>query len=70
MALTGPWIAWRLAGRDLVAPYRQRISPERLRGLLFREASEKRLMIIRLQAEARSSEVVALPARERFAGLA
>lgn len=41
VALTGPWAGWRLAGRDLVAPDRQRISPERLRGLMFRGASEK-----------------------------
>ena len=70
VALSGPWAGWRLAGRDLVAPDRQRISAERLRGLMFREASEKRLSVSRLHAQSRSSRVVYLPARERFDGIA
>ena len=32
VALTGPWVGWRLAGRDLV----ERIPERRLRGLLWR----------------------------------
>lgn len=67
-ALHGPWAGWRLAGRDPVSPDRQRISPERLRGLLFRDASEKRLAVNRLNALARSTEVISLPARELFQG--
>lgn len=35
--LHGPWSGWRMAGRFLVAPDRERITPERLRGLLWRE---------------------------------
>lgn len=41
-ALHGPWTGWRLAGRDLVSPEGDRIAPERLRGLLWRQDSEAR----------------------------
>jgi hypothetical protein len=41
--LTGPWAGWRLRGRDLVTPDGQRISPQRLAGLLWRDESEQRL---------------------------
>jgi hypothetical protein len=37
------WTGWRIAGRWLVTPDRQRISPERLRGLLWRDEMELRL---------------------------
>lgn len=66
VTLTGPWAGWRLAGRDLVAPDRQRISPERLRGLLWREESEAR----RDRARARKIAPKVIPARERFSGYA
>ncbi|WP_342315405.1 DUF3653 domain-containing protein [Lysobacter sp. FW306-1B-D06B] len=42
LELTGPWQGWRLAGRDLVSPDGQRISPERLRGLIFRQSMDER----------------------------
>ena len=32
--LEGAWLGWRLRGRDLVSPDGDRISPERLRGLM------------------------------------
>jgi len=48
--LTGPWAGWRMAGRDLIAPDGQRINPERLRGLMFRQDLEER----RDRARARS----------------
>lgn len=35
------WRGWRLAGRVLVSPDGDRISPERLRGLLWRERAER-----------------------------
>lgn len=60
------WSGWRIAGRELVSPDGQRISPERLRGLLFRESSEAR--IAKAKMLDRTGEVI--PARERFAGLA
>jgi hypothetical protein len=41
--LHGLWTGWRFRGRVLVSPDGERISPERLRGILFREACEKRL---------------------------
>lgn len=40
--LYGPWAGWRMAGRDLVAPDGDRVSIERLRGLLFRQELEAR----------------------------
>jgi len=42
VALTGPWAGWRLAGRDLVAPDGQRINPQRLAGLMWRDSQELR----------------------------
>lgn len=41
--LTGPWQGWRVRGRDLVAPDGQRVSTQRLEGLLWRDAMELRL---------------------------
>lgn len=41
--LTGEWYGWRVRGRYLVSEDGQRIPQERLRGLLFRDASELRL---------------------------
>jgi hypothetical protein len=65
--LFGEWAGWRMAGRCLVSPDGDRISPERLRGLLFVEAG-------RLRVEKRRARVTAvipiLPAREQFTGLA
>lgn len=53
-SLYGPWLDWRMAGRDLVSPDGDRISPERLRGLLWRQAGEARLA----SARARKNSVV------------
>ena len=36
--LTGTWQGWKLRGRELVSPDGDRISAERLRGLLFVES--------------------------------
>lgn len=69
LSLYGPWERWRLAGRDLVSPEGQRISPERLRGLLFREESEARLARLRAKRSQCGRSAV-VPARERFEGLA
>lgn len=41
--LIGEWYGWRLRGRHLVSPDGERITPERLRGLLWRDGSELRL---------------------------
>ncbi|WP_140908725.1 DUF3653 domain-containing protein [Cognatiluteimonas lumbrici] len=41
--LHGRWAGWRLAGRELVAPDGDRITPERLRGLLWRQEHEQRI---------------------------
>lgn len=40
--LHGEWSGWELRGRDLVAPDGQRITPGRLRGLMWRDALELR----------------------------
>lgn len=45
--LYGPWTGWRMAGRELVSPDGDRISPERLRGLLWRQQAEARLAQVR-----------------------
>lgn len=41
--LSGKWSGWKLRDRDLVSPDGQRISPQRLEGLLWRDAMELRL---------------------------
>jgi len=40
--LTGDWYGWRLRGRHFVSPDGQRITQERLHGLLWRDAMELR----------------------------
>lgn len=42
-ALYGRWQGWRMAGRDLVSPDGVRFSPERMRGLAWRQESEQHL---------------------------
>lgn len=64
--LHGPWTGWRMAGRVLVSPDGDRIAPERLRGLMFREALQKR----RRAGLQGGGVVVTLPPRERFHGQA
>lgn len=66
VGLHGPWAGWRLAGRDLVSPEGDRINPQRLRGLLFRQDAEARIA----KARATNVQPIVLPARERFSGLA
>lgn len=69
--LPAEWSGWRLAGRFLVSPDGDRITPERLRGLLFREMADARLR--RLKAGAKGQQKAGnvlrlIPARERFDG--
>ena len=40
---TGDWYGWRLSGRHLVSPDGERITQERLSGLLWRDQCELRL---------------------------
>jgi len=40
--LDGDWYGWRLRGRHLISPDGQRMTQERLRGLLFRDQLELR----------------------------
>lgn len=71
VALYGPWRGWRMAGRVLVSPDGDRITPERLRGILFGE----KFRIRKPPALDPPQTVVSLPAgdlpaRERFEGAA
>lgn len=40
--LSADWAGWRLRGKWLISPDGDRINPQRLRGLLFRDAYEQR----------------------------
>lgn len=50
--LTGPWVGWKLRGRDLVSPDGMRLSPERVAGIAWREHNELRLEARRARAAA------------------
>lgn len=67
--LYGPWAGWRLAGRDLVSPGRAktalRISPLRLMGLLWREATAARVAAAKVQNSGHRGSVVRLLDRTR-----
>lgn len=52
--LPADWLGWRLAGGELISPDGDRISPERLRGILFAETSRKRVA----RAEPRTATVI------------
>lgn len=41
--LSADWAGWRLRGRILISPDGDRINPERLRGILFRESGDARV---------------------------
>ena len=64
--LYGPWSGWRMAGQYLVSPDRARITPERLRGILWRES----LYRPRKYCTGRPPGGLVIPAREIFAGQA
>src|SRR5690554_3425210 len=53
--LSAEWLGWRFAGRDLVSPEGDRITPERLRGLLWRQQAEVRPHDTRRAREKRAS---------------
>lgn len=63
--LPEPWTGWRMAGRDLVAPDGVRFSPERLRGLVWRQATEERRDRYKRGQERVSRMVVDLRVRAR-----
>lgn len=50
--LPDPWSGWRFAGRVLVSPDGDRITPERLRGILWSEAHSARKAARRQRLEA------------------
>lgn len=73
--LTGPWRGWRIAGRDLVAPDGQRISPARMAGIMWRDDMElhKKGYASRRKAEADSKrnqlvKVVVIPLSQYLDG--
>ena len=53
--LHGPWTGWKLAGRCLVAPDGERLSVERLRGLMVRASLEARRDAARTRRKQRVS---------------
>lgn len=78
--LHGPWTGWRMAGRDLVTPDGVRLTPERVRGLAWRQEAEARRDAARakkrVRQEVRQEVVTVLRVRlddwhrERFGSVA
>lgn len=68
--LPGEWAGWRLRGKWLVSPDGERINPLRLRGILFREAGEKRLAKSEAAKAVTGGKVVAFRngARQKMVG--
>ena len=66
--LHGPWAGWRLAGRDLVGPDGDLLSPARLQGLAWRQDAEIRLAHVRARNAARTHAgtvtVIRLPVQD------
>ena len=60
--LVGPWTGWHLAGKDLVSPDGERISPERMKGLLWRIQAETRVAKARNRRQAQK-QVSRMPVR-------
>lgn len=56
--LPAPWDGWRMAGRDLITPDGVRLSPERVRGLAWRQEAETRLASIKARKRPVRQEVV------------
>lgn len=52
----GHWMGWKLRGRVLISPDHDRITPERLRGLLFSES----LRLRRDKTRNRTAQVITL----------
>lgn len=79
-AMPDEWSAWRFKGNELISPDRDRITPERLKGLLWRDAQERRLADIRARNQAKTAghrgqvTVIRMPCadwhRERFGTIA
>lgn len=74
--LHGQWAGWRLAGRDLVSPEGVRVSPERLKGLMWRQEQEARIAASRERKSGHRGVVTVLRIRnsdwhaERFGSCA
>lgn len=71
------WTGWRFSADRLVSPDGERITTERLAGLLWRQASEARLAALRARRKPRSGHVVTVLRirqddwhRERFGAVA
>lgn len=62
--LAGPWSGWRLAGRYLVSPGNRtnavRITPERLRGMMWAEKIKARAEIAQTAKSGHRGKVIAL----------
>jgi len=53
--LHGPWFGWRMAGKYLVSPEGVRLTPERLKGLAWRQDAEARRDAARARNTARKA---------------
>lgn len=68
--LSADWSGWRLRGRWLVSPEGERINPERLRGILFREAGEQRVARATRANAIASAQVVPWQGKSGLRGVA
>ncbi len=66
------WNGWRLRGRFLVSPHGDRITPERLEGIVLREDLHQRYHVAKVKRElaGRTARVVWLPRREMHTDVA
>ncbi|WP_417473193.1 hypothetical protein [Luteimonas mephitis] len=65
--LYGPWVDWRMAGKDLTSSEADRISVRRFSGIPWAERSRKRILRI---LPRQTLATVTLPARESFTDIA
>jgi hypothetical protein len=66
------WYGWRLRGRLLVSPHGDRLTRERLEGIVFRETLHQRLHVATVKRELaeRTARIVWLPRREMHTDVA
>lgn len=53
--LTADWLGWKQRGRWLVSPSGERISPERMKGILWRQQQEEHLSAARNRNSSRKA---------------
>lgn len=63
--LPADWAGWRLRGRWLISPEGDRMTPERLRGLMFRECLEQRQRKAARKGQQEAKVVALAPAKKK-----